>query len=660
MCGIAGYLEVDHQTTAAGHQQVIEEMTASIQHRGPDSGDVWLDAAQGVAFGHRRLAIVDLSPLGRQPMHSHNGRWVISFNGEVYNFAVLRHELELLGHSFRGTSDTEVMLAAIDQWGLEAAVRRFNGMFAFALWDRQNHQLHLVRDRLGIKPVYYGWARRNFVFGSELKALRAHPAFHAEIDRDALALYLRHNYIPAPHTIYQGIHKLLPGHILTLSQGADLQITAYWSALEAAQAGINQPFTGSEADALDQLRETLRDAVRLRMIADVPLGAFLSGGIDSSLVVALMQSQSQTPVKTFTIGFDDKQHDEAPYARAVAQHLQTEHHELYVSEQDALAVIPRLPALYDEPFSDSSQIPTFLISAMTRQHVTVSLSGDGGDELFAGYPRYADTVRAWQTTQRYPGLAKNLISGSLRLLSEAQWTQLFKSMKPLLPATVRKDLFGERLHSLAANLTFNDPQAMYHYRSSHWKHPERLIVKGREPATVRTDPDQWLQHAEFMAWMLAVDSMTYLVDDILVKVDRASMGVGLEARVPLLDYRVYELAWRLPLSMKIKQEQGKWPLRQLLYEFVPPELIERPKMGFGIPIHKWLRHDLRDWAESLLDPQRLRDEGYLQPEPIRQKWQELQDDNREWGYYLWDILMFQAWLEAQKTGAPQALQLEPG
>lgn len=625
-------------------------MSDTLLHRGPDDGGSWVDAETGIALGHRRLAIVDLSPQGHQPMISADGRYVITFNGEVYNFLELRRELELLGHYFRGHSDTEVMLASLIQWGLDAALQRFNGMFAFALWDRQERILHLARDRFGEKPVYYGWMGSTFLFGSELKALQVHPNFHTEINRDALALFLRFNYVPAPYSIYKGIYKLPPGTVLTWN-GLDTHPAPvpYWSAKEVAKLGIAEPFMGSEPEAVAQLDALLRDAVKLRMVADVPLGAFLSGGVDSSTVVALMQAQASQSMKTFSIGFYEDGYNEAQQAKAVAQHLGTDHTELYVTPEEALAVIPKLPILYDEPFSDPSQIPTFLVSQLARQYVTVSLSGDGGDELFAGYNRHLWGSSIWQKIGWMPSTLRQIAALGLTSLSPQTWDNFFTNFGPLLPAKFNQRTPGNKLHKLAEILAVPNPEAMYTKLVSHWKEPEALVVSSSDLLTSISDRQCWEQLTNFTQCMMYLDTVTYLPGDVLVKVDRASMGVSLEARVPLLDHRVMEFAWRMPLSMKIRNGQGKWLLRQVLYKYVPQNLIERPKMGFGIPLDKWLRGSLRDWAETLLDEARLRKEGFFNPQLIRQKWAEHLSGNRNWQYHLWDVLMFQAWLDKSKT-----------
>ncbi|MBU3967371.1 MAG: asparagine synthase (glutamine-hydrolyzing) [Euryarchaeota archaeon] len=647
MCGITGFLGLDNQK---GNllETTVKHMADTLDHRGPDDNGVWVDTETGIALGHRRLSIVDLSSTGHQPMHSACGRYVIVFNGEIYNFKTLRQELESLGHKFRGHSDTEVMLTAISQWGLEAAVKCFNGMFAFALWDKQEHRLHLARDRLGEKPLYYGWMGKMFLFGSELKALCAHPDFKKEINRDVLALYLRHNYVPSPYSIYKGINKLQPGTILTLNRSDSTSTPAplpYWSAREVAEHGITRSFTGSADEAVDQLDSLLREAVKMRMEADVPLGAFLSGGVDSSLVVALMQAQSDIPIKTFSIGFNESEYNEANYAKAVAQHLGTDHTELYITPEQAMAVIPRLPTLYDEPFADSSQIPTFLVSELARRYVTVSLSGDGGDELFAGYNRYFLGQSLWNKIGWMPKRIRQAASGMLTAISPQTWETMFQKMKYILPGKIKQQNPGDKLHKLSEILDVEDQEALYLRFVSHWKDPSSLVPGAREPPTALTDRSQWADLPDFTQRMMFLDTVTYLPDDILVKVDRASMGVSLEARVPLLDHRVMEFAWRLPMSMKIRNGQSKWILRQVLYKYVPRELIERPKMGFGVPIDSWLRGPLREWAEVLLDEKRIREEGFFNHQPIREKWAEHLSGKRNWQYYLWDVLMFQAWLD---------------
>ena len=661
MCGISGFLDRSHQSGKKELEAAVIKMANTLHHRGPDDSGVWADAEAGIALGHRRLSIVDLSPEGHQPMRSVCGRYVISFNGEIYNFRTLRIELENVGHKFRGHSDTEVMLACIAQWGLLPAVKRFNGMFAFALWDRDERKLHLVRDRLGEKPLYYGWMAKTFLFGSELKALCAHPSFKRELNRDALVLYLRHNYIPAPHSIYRNVCKVQPGMVVTIDPADDIgsvSSTCYWSARTAAERGVAELFSGSDQDAVNCMNELLADAVKLRMHADVPLGAFLSGGLDSSTIVALMQAQSEKQVQTFTIGFHEAGYNEADNAKAVARHLGTAHTELYVRPEEAMAVIPRLASLYDEPFSDSSQIPTFLISELARRDVTVSLSGDGGDELFGGYSRYFLGLKVWQTVGHIPLPFRGLAARCLTMLSPAMWESIYQGLDPLLPKKLKQRNPVEKVYKLAEILSTQNQETLYQGLVSHWKVPASIVLNASEPSTVFTKTTQRPNLGSFAQQMMYLDTVTYLPDDILVKVDRATMGVSLEARVPFLDHRVVEFAWQIPLSMKIRNGQGKWLLRQLLHRYVPKALVERPKMGFGVPLDVWLRGPLREWAESLLDEKRLRDQGFFDPHPIRNVWAQHLACQMDWQYHLWDVLMFQAWLEQSDNRGVDKLSLK--
>jgi len=647
MCGITGFIDYSRQLSDDDLINIVDAMADTITHRGPDDSGAWVDVDCGVALGFRRLAILDLTPSGHQPMMSANGRYVIIFNGEVYNFAALRDELVDLRHTFRSTSDTEVVLEAVSEWGFETAVKRLNGMFAIAMWDRKERLLHMCRDRIGIKPLYYGWAGNTFLFSSELKALHRHPAFNGSIDRNSLSLYLRHSYIPAPYSIYKGIYKLPSGTTLTINsmERGEPSPQVYWSAREIAERGVREPFTGTDEDARAELDALLRESVRLRMIADVPLGAFLSGGIDSSTVVALMQAQSSIPVRTFSIGFYEDGFNEAKFAKEVAQHLGTEHTELYVTSQEAKDVIPRLPSLYDEPFADASQIPTFLVSEMARRHVTVSLSGDGGDELFAGYDRYMTWPRIWRSFGWIPQWGRNGIAKCYSLIPQKTWQAVFQRIGRLLPPGARDPNFAEKVQKLAGFIPIDSPIMMYKSLVSHWREPTSVVIDSNEHPTAVTDRSRWADLRDFTQQMMFLDMVSYLPDDILVKVDRASMGVSLEARVPLLDdHRVAEFAWRLPASMKVRKKISKWILRQVLYQYVPKELIDRPKMGFAVPIDHWLRGSLRPWAETLLDERRLREEGFFNPQPIHQKWNEHIEGKRNWQFLLWNVLMFQAWL----------------
>jgi len=653
MCGIAGFWDSGGD---GGMWRTARSMADAIRHRGPDDSGEWCDERAGIALAHRRLSILDLSPEGHQPMISASGRYVIVFNGEVYNYEELRKKLS--GCRWRGHSDTEVMLAAIEAWGLERAVQSFVGMFAFALWDTENRELHLVRDRLGIKPLYYGRCGQCFLFGSELKALRAHPAFGAEIDRGAVAMLMRHNYVPHPYSIYTGIFKLPPGNILRVTPNGELRQPApFWSARAVAEAGAANTLPDDPKPAVETLHQLLLQATRLRMLADVPLGAFLSGGIDSSTVVALMQAQSSRPVRTFSIGFAQKDYNEAPYAAEVARHLGTDHTELYVSPAEAQAIVPRLAEYFDEPFADSSQIPTFLVSALARQHVTVALSGDGGDELFAGYPRYALANQIWRRIRLCPPAGRKVVAAGIRTLSADAWNRFFRAASVFLPESMRRRRPGEQIHRFADVLAENSQQAIYRRIASHWDPPEQVVLDAIEPPTALTDPSRRAALSDFTMQMMFTDLVSYLPDDILTKVDRASMAVSLEARVPLLDHRVVEFGWRLPMSLRIRNGKEKWLLRHVLYKYVPERLVDRPKMGFGVPIGEWLRGPLRDWADSLLAADRLAEQGFFDPVRVETVWDEHVSGKRNWQYLLWDVLMFQSWLQHQESNRPLAPQV---
>jgi asparagine synthase (glutamine-hydrolysing) len=649
MCGVTGFL-----TTDAGRfgdlESVVTRMALAIQHRGPDDAGAWADAQAGIALGHRRLSIVDLSPAGHQPMQSASGRYMLAFNGEIYNHPALRAELEAARQApaWRGHSDTETLLAGFAAWGIAATLQRAVGMFAIALWDKAECRLTLARDRLGEKPLFYGWVHGAFVFGSELKALRSYPEFDNPICRDALALYVQHCAVPAPYSIYQDIFKLEPGCVLSVSASAlaskAVEIEPYWRFTDAARQGLAAPIK-SEFEAVAALDAALREAVALQAVADVPLGAFLSGGVDSSTIVALMQAQSSRPVQTFTVGFDEAGFDESPHAQAVAQHLGTVHHALRVTAADARAVIPQLPAMYDEPFADSSQIPTHLVCRAARQQVTVALSGDAGDELFGGYNRYFWGQRVWNRVGWMPPALRQGLGAGIQRLPVTAWDALGRA----LPGAHGIARLGDKAHKLAHRLkTVQSVDDLYRSLVTEWPQGADLVRGASRFPTKLDDAGLAAGVPEAEHRMMLWDTLTYLPDDILTKVDRAAMSVSLETRVPFLDHRVVELAWRLPLHMKVRDGQGKWVLRQVLYKYVPRELIERPKAGFGIPVGQWLRGPLRDWAEELLDEMRLEREGYFNVAPIRQVWQEHLSGRHDWTSRLWTILMFQAWLEGAR------------
>jgi asparagine synthase (glutamine-hydrolysing) len=651
MCGITGIL--GH--AEADLKETVEAMAASIRYRGPDDSGVWCDRSHGVALGHARLSILDLSPAGHQPMLSGSGRYVIAFNGEIYNHLELRGQLA--GVAWQGHSDTETLLAAIEAWGVEKTLQSVVGMFAFALWDRADRQLVLARDRMGEKPLYYGWCQQAFLFASELKAIEAYPGRSRDIDRGALACFMRYAYIPLPYSIYAGIRKLLPGTYLRLSgtdrSGQWPEPQPYWSAL--AVAGQETESDCTDRFAIEELDRILRDAIRGQMIADVPLGAFLSGGIDSSTVVALMQAQSTRPVKTFTIGFQEDGYNEATHAKAVARHLGAEHTELYVSPADALAVIPRLPSMYDEPFADVSAIPTHLVAGLARRHVTVALSGDGGDELFGGYNRYSWGRSIWHRIAPVPVTLRRMMARFMTRVSPERWDQLGRMARPALPASLRMSALGDKVHKLAGVLDVENRTELYRRLVSQHRESASLVVGTEENKTWADEQARRLNREDFSEQMMFHDLVGYLTDDILAKVDRAAMAVSLETRMPMLDHRVVEWAWKLPLRLKVRDGVGKWLVRKVLARYVPQELIERPKMGFGVPLDSWLRRELRDWAEALLDERSLRCEGYLSPALIRDKWRDHLSGRRNWQYFLWNVLMFQAWLSAHDRSPATAV-----
>jgi len=649
MCGIAGFLS---DRAAEWGESVLVRMTTVLAHRGPDASGFWISEKDGVCLGHRRLSIVELSSAGHQPMVSESGRFSIVFNGEIYNHLDLRQRLEqsTLAPRWRGGSDTETLLAGFDSWGIQGTVDRAVGMFAFAVWDADSQALILARDRMGEKPLYYGWQGGAFLFGSELKALKVHPCFRAEIDRRAIALMMRYSNIPAPLSIYKDIFKLPPGCLLKVSlRSGELSIWPYWSGIRAARAGVANQIVGSESEIVEELDGILGQAVCDQMMADVPLGAFLSGGIDSSTVVALMQKHSAVPIRSFSIGFLESAYDEAVYARRVAKHLGTDHTELYVTPKDSLKVIPLLPTIYDEPFSDSSQIPTLLVAQLARQKVTVALSGDGGDELFCGYNRYHLTERLWGFLSHIPMPIRNSFSKGLSQITPESWDRLDAALGGRLSMVLGLANLGNQLQKGSRVLNSPSAEMLYMALISHWDDPTSLLIDPGEIDSKYLGSSSTLYGLGTVQRMMALDTVTYLPDDILTKLDRAAMSVSLEARTPFLDHRVVEFAWRLPHALKLRGGETKWALRQVLHRYVPNSLVDRPKMGFGVPIDSWLRGPLREWAEGLIAVDRLRREGYFKPDAVRQKWVEHLSGERNWQYHLWDVLMFQAWLEAQNS-----------
>ncbi len=646
MCGIVGWIDF---TKAAGREQLestVSSMADMLAHRGPDDRGFWADEKNGVAFGHRRLAILDLSSHGHQPMISADGRYVLVFNGEIYNCMELRAHLKKMGHRFRGHSDTEVMLTGFVQWGVNESVSRFNGMFAFGLWDSKDQALYLGRDRLGEKPLYYGWAGRNFLFASELKAIKAHPDFCGRVDRDSLTLFFRYNYIPSPYSIYKGINKLPPASLLTVRYESDIsEPVSYWSLKQVAESTCNGFHDKSEIEVLAGFENLLHDSIKLRMLSDVPLGAFLSGGIDSATIVAIMQVINNSPVRTFTIGFEEKIYNEAEEAKAVARHLGTDHTEMYVTSKDAFSVIPGLPTLYDEPFADSSQIPTCLVSIMAKQHVTVCLSGDGGDELFGGYNHYLLGDRIWRKIRWMPPACRHAAAYFLTLIPPRRLNRMFRLPGSIVGSSgLRNTLPGDMLHKLAEVIAADSRVDLYRNMISQWKNPNLLVLGGSEPSDNPASYKKQVESQDFIQYMMYQDMVTYLPDDIMAKVDRASMGVSLEVRAPFLDHRIAEFAWKVPQNMKIGGGRGKLLIKKLADKYIPQELVKKPKTGFSIPIDYWLRGPLKEWAEELLDARRIKDATYLNPEPIRKKWDEHQSQERNWQNYLWSVLMFQAWL----------------
>jgi asparagine synthase (glutamine-hydrolysing) len=618
-------------------------MTDALSHRGPDSRGTWYDAARGIGLGHRRLAIRDLSPTGAQPMTSSCGRYVIVYNGEVYSHNELAADLKATNRGLKGHSDTEIILEACAQWGVARVLPRLIGMFALALYDKETGELVLVRDRLGKKPLYWSAVAGLLMFGSELKSLREIPGWNPRIDRAALASFMRHNYIPAPLTIYENVHKLEPGTLLRIGRNGSLKKERYWDLRLIVETSVKSIAAKTDAEVVDHLDGLLSDAVERRLVSDVPVGALLSGGVDSSLVTALMKETAKGKVNTFSIGFADKSFDEAPYARQIARHLGTDHTELYAEAEHALGMVDKLPDWYDEPFADSSQLPTALVCELTRRHVTVVLSGDGGDELFAGYSRYPLALDTWDRTKRAPTFVQNAIAGGLLRVPVG----VIDAVGERLPIHFRRAGLGSKAQQYARAVLGNDPDDLYRRMLSHWHEPGDVVLNGEEMKGVLWDGELRRTVPNFLDRMMLMDALTYLPDDILTKVDRASMSVALEARVPLLDHRVVEYAWSLPQQMKLRGGVSKWALRQVLYRRVPRQLIERPKMGFGVPIAEWLRGPLRPWAEELLSEQRLAQQGLFNPGPIRERWA-AHLGGTDWAYPLWNVLMAEAWLDKNR------------
>lgn len=652
MCGIAGLLHLS-ASDPAGLRVAARRMADRLTHRGPDDGGDWAESGAGsntgVALAHRRLSIIDLSQQGAQPMQSESGRYVISYNGEIYNFQALQLELQAAGARFRGRSDTEVMLAAFDQWGVNQALQKLNGMFAFALWDKQARQLHLVRDRLGKKPLYVGWAGKSLLFASELKAFHAHPDFPAEISHDVTALYMRYGFVPAPHCIYRQVWQVPPGGRLRLDLGrleAGMDIAPlfepYWHLPRVIEEARSKPVRKADDQIVGDFEDLLRRCVQDRMISDVPLGAFLSGGVDSSMVVALMQQMSDRPVSTYTIGFKDAAYDEAAHAAAVARHLGTDHHSLYIEPQAALDLVPQLAAIYDEPFADASQIPTVLLSRFAREQVSVALSGDGGDEMLGGYVRHFLLPGLWRSVGWMPHPARRMIGRTLLATPQTRWDAL----APGHPQ------FGRRVHKFADLMDLRDSADLYRRQLSRWADPGALVPGSNEPPLAALEACIRMRGLSTAEQMMAADAAFYLPHDVLTKTDRASMAASLEVRAPLLDARIFDYVWRLPQRLRTGQGSGmtgKWLLRQALARHVPSALFERPKQGFTVPLAGWLRGELRPWAESLLDPAAIGNEGVLDPAMVQAAWQAHLDGDDRHTERLWTVLMFRNW-HAQTKG----------
>lgn len=670
MCGLAGFFDPSHYLSVDVKYPTAKEMIDRVYTRGPDDYGIWSDNSNQIILAHRRLSIIELTKKGHQPMHSICGRYVIAFNGEIYNHLALRIKLDKISsnlaqeysqtgntqkdiYKWKGHSDTETLLACISSWGLEKTLNEIVGMYAIVIWDKKKNRLQLIRDRFGEKPLYYGFVNGMFCFASELKSLHAIPGFRSEIDRRALVEYMRYKYVPAPLSIYQNIFKLPAGSILTVYADDVIDkklkpVTPYWSAQEIAQNAINNQITEGNAEYVSALLEKqLEESVKLQMIADVPLGAFLSGGVDSSLVAAIMQKQSTHSIKTFTIGFVENDYNEAIYAKKVAEHLGTDHTELYLTPSEAINIIPELSSIYNEPFSDSSQIATFLLAKMTSHHVTVALSGDGGDELFGGYNRHIFAAEKWDRLEKIPLWCREYIANILNYCSRESCVGVINLLNNMFPLKAQLKQPDVKLRKIAEAIRSSNGKKLYKSAVSNWNDIE--IVKDHSLNNLTTT-NRWPDLDSLAEQIMLVDTLTYLTDDILVKVDRAAMAVSLETRIPLLDHRLFELAWRIPIKYKLRNGQGKWILRHLLYKHVPKYLIERPKMGFSVPIGSWLRGPLRDWAEDLLDKDRLIQEGYLNHEPIRRRWKEHLSGNSNYEESLWSVLMFQSWLHRFHNG----------
>jgi asparagine synthase (glutamine-hydrolysing) len=649
MCGITGFFHRQKQENERWIRTVLSHMTSSLNHRGPDSSNIWCDHKTQVGLGHTRLAIQDLSLAGSQPMHSASERFVLTFNGEIYNFQELRSELEQAGCKFRGHSDTEVLLTAIEEWGVTPALQRANGMFAFAIWDITTHTLTLARDRIGKKPLYYGWSGKTFFFASELKAVKRHPDFDTTIDRGALALFIQYSWIPTPFSIYQSIKKLPPGCFLSIRPDTfpwAVEPQPYWSSHQVARDAEQHAFSGTFEEAQEELSNLIQQGVHQRMIADVELGALLSGGIDSTTVVAMMQAASTKPVKTFSIGFWEEKYNEAPLAKAIAAQLGTDHTEHYLTPKDVQSIIPDLPGIYDEPFADSSQIPTLAISRMTAQHVKVALSGDGGDELFAGYTRYRECLQRWNRWKQLPLLARQISGKVMEQAAKIAWMGKEYCRPDFSSALNSKNSSWAKLEKKSRWLPASSPVELMGRRYIRYPNIQDLLPNTPRTATFLNTPNMWPSLKDPIHAMQFFDFSTYLPDDILVKVDRASMSVSLEIRCPLLDYRVVEFAWSLPASMCISpQKTGKYILKKVLQQYLPLQDIERPKQGFALPISEWLRDSLRGWAEDLLEEKRLNRQGFFDAKVVRRIWQQHLSGWQDHDTLIWSLLMFQSWLE---------------